>query len=224
MNRRGCNNRGGRVMLEFHATKGAKFRGGVSRRDFLKAGSLGAGAVGLTLADLETAGAAGKSKDVNCILLFLVGGPSHLDTWDLKPAAPSNIRGPFRPIKTNVPAVEICEHFPRMAKAADRYAILRSVHHTAAPIHETGCQMMQTGCLFRNGREHPHYGSVVSQVRGSRRRRAALRRPALSHRQHRRQRQPRSGGGLSGEQACTLRAARRPGPDEVAQGAGGGGR
>jgi hypothetical protein len=75
--------------------------------------------------------------DVNCILLFLVGGPSPLDTWDRKPDTPGNVRGPFKPIRTNVPGVSICEHFPRMATMADRYAILRSVHH-AAPIHETG--------------------------------------------------------------------------------------
>src|SRR5262245_11094403 len=107
-------------MLNFHADKGAKTCGGLSRRDFLRAGSLGAGAVGLSLADLQ---AAGDRKDVNCILLFLVGGPSQLDTWDLKPSAPVNVRGPFRPIKTNVPGVEVCEHFPRMARMADRFAI-----------------------------------------------------------------------------------------------------
>jgi uncharacterized protein (DUF1501 family) len=152
-------------MLEFHAAKGAKTCSGLSRRDFLKAGSISAGAVGLTLADLQ-AGAAGRGAGVNCILLFLVGGPSQLDTWDLKPAAPSTVRGPFRPIKTNVPGVDIAEHFPRMARMADRYAILRSVHHDAAPIHETGQQLMQTGRLFLGGREYPHYGSVVSALRG----------------------------------------------------------
>src|SRR5262245_19365966 len=153
-------------MLSFHANKGPKTCGGLSRRDFLRAGSLGAGAVGLSLTDLQAATPA--KGDVNCILLFLVGAPSQLDTWDLKPAAPSNVRGPFKPIRTSVPGVEIGEHFPLMAQVAHRYAILRSVHHNAAPIHETGHQMMQTGHLFRGGREHPHYGSVVSHVRGPR--------------------------------------------------------
>src|SRR5256885_4664933 len=64
--------------------------------------------------------------------------------------------------------MQISEHFPLMAKAADRYAILRSVYHKAAPIHETGHQMMQTGYLFRGGLEYPHYGSVLSQLRGPR--------------------------------------------------------
>ena len=154
-------------MLSFEGKKGVRFCDGLTRRDFLRVGALGAGAVGLSLADLGAAQAADK-KDINCILLFLVGGPSQLDTWDLKPDAPAEVRGPFRPIKTNVPGVEICEHFPLMAEQADRYAILRSVHHKAAPIHETGHQMMQTGHLFRGGLEYPHYGSVLSHLRGPR--------------------------------------------------------
>src|SRR5579872_1082113 len=124
-------------MLEFRDDKGVTMCDGVTRRDFLRAGALGAGAVGLTLADLAAA-PGGSGKDVNCILLFLVGGPSQLDTWDLKPDAPSTVRGPFRPVPTNVPGIEISEHFPRMARMADRYAVVRSVHHEEAPVHETG--------------------------------------------------------------------------------------
>jgi uncharacterized protein (DUF1501 family) len=150
-------------MRDHQATKAEKTPGALSRRDFLKAGSLGAGAVGLTLADLH-AGAA--DRGVNCILLFLVGGPSQLETFDPKPGAPSNVRGPFKATRTNVPGVALGEHLPRLARMADRFALLRSVHHEAAPIHETGQQMMQTGRLFRGGREYPHYGSVVSALRG----------------------------------------------------------
>lgn len=140
----------------------------LTRRDFLRAGTLGAGTLGLSLADLAGLQAAGTRRDISCILLFLVGGPSQLETWDLKPNAPSDVRGPFRPIATNVGGVEICEHFPLMASMAQRYAIVRSVHHAEAPIHETGQQMMQTGHLFRNGQEYPHYGAVLSHVRGPR--------------------------------------------------------
>ena len=124
--------------------------------------------MGLNLADLARLEAARKSDDINCIVLFLVGGPSHLDTWDLKPKAPDNVRGPFKPIKTNVSGIEICEHFPLMAKMADRYSLIRSVHHKAAPVHESGHQMMQTGYLFRGGQEYPHYGrwSRSSRARG----------------------------------------------------------
>jgi hypothetical protein len=135
---------------------------GVSRRDFLRTGSLGA--AGLSLAGVQAA----PTKDVNCILLFLVGGPSQLETFDLKPDAPSHVRGPFRPVRTNVPGVDLCEHLPLMATMADRFAVLRSVHHTSAPIHETGQQMMQTGRLFRADEERPHFGAVVSHLRGGR--------------------------------------------------------
>jgi hypothetical protein len=154
-------------MLRFEGKKGVTFCDGLTRRDFLRAGALGAGAVSLSLADLARL-RGGAGRDVHCILLFLVGAPGQLDTWDLKPAAPEGVRGPFRPIPTNVPGVDVGEHFPLMARLADRYAILRSVHHQAAPIHETGHQMMQTGHLFREGREYPHYGAVVSHLRGPR--------------------------------------------------------
>jgi hypothetical protein len=156
-------------MLQFEANKGVEFCDGLTRRDFLRAGALSAGAVGLSLADLAQLHAApNQPKDTNCILLFLVGGPSHLDTWDLKPGAPSEVRGPFRPARTNVPGVEICEHFPLMARMADRYAVVRSVHHREAPIHETGHQLMQTGRLSRGGAEQPHFGAVLSKLRRGR--------------------------------------------------------
>jgi hypothetical protein len=152
-------------MLRLEGKKGVAFCDGLTRRDFLRVGSLSAGAVGLSLADLARARGAG-SGEVNCILLFLVGGPGQLDTWDPKPGAPDSVRGPFRPIRTNVPGVHISEHFPLTAQMADRYSIVRSVHHQAAPIHETGHQLMQTGALFRAGQEFPHYGAVVSHLKG----------------------------------------------------------
>ncbi len=156
-------------MLDFEGRKGVEFCDGLTRRDFLRVGTLSAGAVGLSLADAARAyGGTSRSKDINCILLFLIGGPSHLDTWDLKPSAPDTVRGPFKPIATNVTGMQICEHFPLMARVADRYSIVRSVHHTAAPIHETGHQMMQTGYVFRGGQEYPHYGSALSHLKGPR--------------------------------------------------------
>jgi uncharacterized protein (DUF1501 family) len=154
-------------MLQFQGKKGVQFCDGLTRRDFLRVGALGAGAVGLSLTDLAGLQAGdGRPRELNCVLLFLVGGPSQLDTWDLKPDAPDTVRGPFRPIRTNVPGLDVGEHFPRLARMADRYALVRSVHHTAAPIHETGHQLMQTGRLFRGGQVYPHYGAVVSHLRG----------------------------------------------------------
>lgn len=133
----------------------------VRRRDFLRAGSLAA--LGLSVRDLPAA----PSQASSCIFLMLVGGPSHLDTFDMKPHAPTQIRGPFRPIRTNVPGMEISEIFPRTARHADKFSLIRSLHHEAAPVHDTGHQLMQTGRLFEDGLEHPHYGSVVAKLTGS---------------------------------------------------------
>jgi uncharacterized protein (DUF1501 family) len=151
-------------MLGLECNRGVRSCDGLTRRDFLRAGSLAVG-LGLTeLAQLQGLGAASPS-DKACIQLFLVGGPGHLDTWDLKPDAPDTIRGPFRPIRTNVPGLDICEHFPRMARLADRFAVVRSVHHREAPIHETGHQLLQTGRLGQSGVEWPHCGAVLSKLR-----------------------------------------------------------
>jgi hypothetical protein len=86
-----------------------------------------------------------RTREASCILLILTGGPSHLDTWDMKPDAPSEFRGPFRPIRTNVPGIEISEIFPRMAKQAHRYTLIRSVHHNAPPDHASALQTILTG-------------------------------------------------------------------------------
>ena len=126
--------------------------------------------LGLGLSDflsLKAQGAVAKDKsDVNVIMLFLVGGPSQLDTWDMKPNAPAEIRGPYKPIKTNVPGIEISEIFPRMARHADKWSLVRTLYHTAAAVHDTGHQMMQTGRLFQGGLKHPHVGSVLGKLRG----------------------------------------------------------
>src|SRR6516165_5174471 len=154
-------------MFRLDADKPVHFCDGLTRRDFLHAGSLGL--LGLTLPDLFTLralGAVNPDKDVNCILLMLVGAPSQLDTWDMKPDAPAEIRGPYKPIPTNVPGIQISEIFPRMAKQADKYALVRSVYHTAAAVHDTGHQMMQTGWLFQGGIEYPNIGCVLSKLKG----------------------------------------------------------
>lgn len=116
--------------------------GALNRRDFLRVSAVGAATL-VSSGVLQAQSGGGQAK--HCILLILVGGPSQLDTWDLKPNAPSHIRGPFRPIRTAVPGIDVCEHFPLMAKMADRFAIVRSLHHEEAAIHETGLQLMQTG-------------------------------------------------------------------------------
>src|SRR5687768_4770826 len=154
-------------MFRFDADKSVHFCDGMRRRDFLHAGSLAL--LGFTMQDflkLQAAGAVDTSRDVNCIMLMLVGGPSHLDTWDMKPDAPSEIRGPYRAIPTNVDGIQISEIFPRMAKHADKYALLRSVYHTGAGVHDVGHQYMQTGRFFQFGNEQPHIGCVLSKLKG----------------------------------------------------------
>jgi hypothetical protein len=155
-------------MIRLDADKPAEFCDGMRRRDFLHAGSLSYLGLGLTeFMGLKALGAVEpEKKDKNCIMLFLVGGPSQLDNWDMKPNAPVEIRGPYKPIKTNVSGIEICENFPRMAKHADKFALIRSMYHNAAAVHDTGHQMMQTGRLFQGGIEYPHIGCVLSKVKG----------------------------------------------------------
>lgn len=156
-------------MIRLDAEKRVGFCDGLKRRDFLHAGALSA--LGLSLTDLfqlRAQGAVNAAREKNCIFMMLVGGPSQLDLWDMKPNAPSEIRGPYKPIKTNVPGIEISEIFPHMAQHADKYAIIRSCYHTAAAVHDTGHQMMQTGRLFQGGIEHPSVGCVLSKLRGPR--------------------------------------------------------
>jgi len=143
---------------------------GVSRRDFLQVGTLGA--VGLSVADVMAAKAAGNVKpgkdDQSVIMIFNLGAPSQIDTWDMKPDAPAEIRGPFKPIRTSAPGIEISEIFPLMARHADKFSLVRSCYHTAAAVHDTGHQMMQTGRLFTGGIVTPHAGCVTSYLMGRR--------------------------------------------------------
>jgi hypothetical protein len=155
-------------MIRLDANRPATFCDGHTRRDFLHAGAIAP--LGMTLAAFEQAKAAQNAKDgdVNCIMLFLVGGPSQIDTWDPKPRAPEEVRGPFQPIQTNVPGTQVSEIFPRLARHADKFSLIRSVYHTAAAVHDTGHQMMQTGRLFQGGVEHPHVGCALGYLKGGR--------------------------------------------------------
>jgi hypothetical protein len=136
---------------------------GISRRGFLKLGALSVG--GLTLADLlrlEAAGvaprkAASGSKAV--IMIWLEGGPSHIDIYDLKPKAPAEVRGEYKPIATNVPGMEICEQLPRQARIADQFAIVRSMTFVQ-PDHRPP-EELYTGL---SGKGRPALGSVVSRI------------------------------------------------------------
>src|SRR5947199_2902996 len=98
------------------------------RREFLRlGGGLAVAAFGSAVRAVEPA--AGPRSARSCILVYLLGGPPHLDMWDLKPKAPAEIRGPFRPIAADVPGLQVCEHLPRLARGMGRVALVRSVSH-----------------------------------------------------------------------------------------------
>ncbi|MEZ6105349.1 MAG: DUF1501 domain-containing protein [Pirellulaceae bacterium] len=140
---------------------------GATRRDFMQVGALGA--IGLGLPQFMAAKAAGAVKDDDddraCIMIFNLGAPSQLDTFDMKPEAPVEIRGPFQPIATRG-EFQLSEILPRHAEVADKFSLVRSCHHTGAAVHDAGWQMLQTGRLFTGGINTPHAGSVVSYLRG----------------------------------------------------------
>ena len=136
---------------------------GITRRDFVKAGALGT--LGLSLAQylrLAHAGEVRPARGRSAIFVFLGGGPSHVDTFDLKPDAPAEIRGEFRPISTNVAGVQICEHLPQLARCADKFAIVRGVSHTLAG-HELGTEYLNAGNRPAPSLVYPGYGAVVSR-------------------------------------------------------------
>lgn len=142
---------------------------GVTRRDFLQVGTLGAIGLGLPgyLAAKE-AGAVDPTKDDrSCIMIFNLGAPSQLDTFDMKPNAPAEVRGPFNPISTKGD-FQVSEILPRHAEVADKFSIVRSCYHTAAAVHDAGWQMMQTGRQFTGGINYPHAGAVVQYLKGRR--------------------------------------------------------
>src|SRR5258705_6077900 len=143
---------------------------GITRRDFLQVGTLGA--LGLTLskfAALKALGAIAKEKeDQACIMICNLDARSQLDTFDMKPNAPAEIRGPFKPIRTNNPDIQISEIFPLHARLADKFSLVRTCNHTAAAVHDTGHQMMQTGRLFTGGINTPHAGCALEFLKGRR--------------------------------------------------------
>lgn len=152
----------------------------LSRRRTLEIGSLGT--FGLALPELLTLRAAhgndaargtGFGKAKACILMFMWGGPSHLDTWDLKPQAPAEIRGEFQAIRTNAAGIDISEHFPQLARHADQYAIVRSVTH-GDPAHLSSVHHVMTGrtavqvnsdAISPSRKDSPHVGSVLTKLR-----------------------------------------------------------
>src|SRR5262245_26929698 len=146
--------------------------GPLRRREFLRAGALALG--GLTLPELLRGQAAAEIRgpETSVILFWMWGGPSQLETYDMKPDAPSEYRGPLNPIRTNVSGIEICEYMPRQAKIADKFSIIRSLHHEMSA-HNDGSIEMLTGKTpaipdptSQARSEHPDFGMIASRIRG----------------------------------------------------------
>ncbi|MEX2286305.1 MAG: DUF1501 domain-containing protein [Planctomycetaceae bacterium] len=177
----------GRLMLSFSAGTGNRYCDGLTRRELMRVGGIGFG--GITLSSLlraQQAFAGNRSSAIatnvggqpssprarSVIILYLSGGPSQLDMWDMKPQAPAEIRGTFRPIDTNVPGISICEHMPRMARLADQYTIVRSMSHDEADHIKGGYLVWTGGRLTRpivqasamKREDRPHIGSILSTL------------------------------------------------------------
>lgn len=151
-------------MLSFFGPR-QRYCDGLSRRSFLQLGGLAVG--GLTLADLLRAEAAGGgSSHKAVIMVYLTGGLAHQDSFDLKPAAPAEVRGEFNPIATNVPGIEICELLPKTAAIMDKLALVRSI---VGLRDEHSSFQNLTGRLMNEARRDgwPNFGSVVSRLQGS---------------------------------------------------------
>lgn len=142
-----------------------RFCDGLSRRSFLKVGALGAG---LTLADLlrlrAASGSASSKKSI--VMIYLRGGPPHLDMYDLKPNAPVGIRGEFKPIHSNVPGMEVCELLPRHARIMDKVSVIRSITGMVNE-HEDAHVMTGYPVGLNRNQIRPSFGAVVSKLRSA---------------------------------------------------------
>src|SRR5262245_11776514 len=147
---------------------------GITRRSVLRSGGLGC--LGLGLGDWLRAEPATGNPIHSTILIFYYGGPSQLDTWDLKPGAPAEIRGEFRPIATRVPGLHISEHLPRCARITDKLAVIRSMHH---PMRNHNAAAVEALCgrtplggdqelLNDDANSFPCYGSALNYLRPGR--------------------------------------------------------
>ncbi len=162
-------------MMRIEAGNTGKYCDGMSRRSFVQLGVAGMASVGLPqlLRAKESSVAAGiAKKDTSVILLWLDGGPGHMDTYDMKPEAPAEYRGLWNPIHTSVPGFDISELFPRQAKIADKFSVVRSLHHDTGD-HFTGGHFMLTSRGGVNGLNNagksPSIGAIATKVLGPRR-------------------------------------------------------
>ncbi|HEX3148006.1 MAG TPA: DUF1501 domain-containing protein [Gemmataceae bacterium] len=139
----------------------------LSRRRFLQAGALSVATSGVVAARVGGGDSPGGSGEKSCIFILLCGGPSHLDTWDLKPNAPAEIRGPYSPIATTVPGMRISELHPRMAKLTNRFALIRSMTHPGNISNHFDAMHNSLSGQASAPQDSPYIGSVLAKVRPS---------------------------------------------------------
>jgi len=161
-------------MFRIDGGRAPRYCDGISRRSFLQVGVAGMASVGLAGVARAVQGGdpgAKPKKDTSVILLWLDGGAGHMDTWDMKPEAPAEYRGIWRPIKTNVPGVEFTELFPLQAKIADKFSVVRSLHHDDGD-HYGGAHRMLTGRGGASGRDqdgkYPGINCIAAKMCGAR--------------------------------------------------------
>ncbi len=159
-------------MFRIEAGKTNRYCDGMNRRSFVQLGVAGMASLGLGdvwRARAASAAGEGGKKDTSVILIWLDGGPGHMDLYDMKPEAPSEYRGLWRPIPTNVPGFEITELFPKQAKVADKFSIVRSLHHDTGDHFAGGHRMLTTKNMGVSGANNtgrfPSIGSLVAHQR-----------------------------------------------------------
>jgi len=153
-------------MLTILGDQHGRFCDGLSRRDFLKIGGLGFGGLSMPQILRAEAEAGVRNSRKSVIMIFLAGGPPHQDTFDLKMDAPSQIRGEFRPIDTNLPGLQICEHLPKMAQMMDKFVVIRSIVGATGEHYAVQCVTGRTDKNMPTG-GWPSLGATVSKLEGS---------------------------------------------------------
>jgi hypothetical protein len=168
---------GGMMMFRVDLGSGGRYCDGLNRRSFLQLGVAGMASVGLPQllrAREDSAARPGGKKETSVILIWLDGGPSHMDLYDLKPNAPADYRGIWKPIRTKVPGFDITELFPKQARVTDKFSVVRSLHHDTGDHFAGGHRMLTTKDMgvsgANNEQKFPGVGAVVAQQLGSRQR------------------------------------------------------
>src|SRR5438105_3581868 len=163
-------------MLRIDAGSTGKYCDGLTRRNFLQLGVAGMASVSLPQmlrAKSESTGRSGSSKETSVILIWLDGGPSHMDLYDLKPDAPAEYRGIWKPIRSKVPGFDVTELFPKQARVTDKFSVVRSLHHDTGDHFAGGHRMLTAKDLGVSGantaQKFPGIGAVVDRELGPRR-------------------------------------------------------